>query len=40
MPGGYDHAWSNALGEYILTNDPNFNPNIGSNLNWEAMKWR
>lgn len=38
LPGGYENAWSNALGEYIVTNDPNFNPNIGSNQNWEAMK--
>jgi hypothetical protein len=37
LPGGYDHAWSTALGEYILTDDPNFNPNIGSNLNWERL---
>jgi hypothetical protein len=37
LPGGYDHAWSTALGEYILTNDPNFNPNIGSNLNWAPL---
>lgn len=38
--GGYDRAWSNALGEYILTSDANFDPNIGSNLNWEAMERR
>lgn len=37
LPGGYDNAWSNALGEYVLTNDPSYDPNIGSNLNWEAM---
>ncbi len=40
LPGGYNYAWSNALGEYILTDDPNFNPNIGSNLNWEQMERR
>ncbi len=38
LPGGYNYAWSNALGEYIVTDDPNFNPNVGSNLNWEAME--
>ncbi len=37
LPGGYRHAWANALGEYILTDDPTFNPNIGSNLNWEPL---
>jgi len=28
---GYTQAWSVPLGEYSLSNDPNFNPNIGSN---------
>jgi len=37
LPGGYNHAWANALGEYILTDDPNFNPNIGSNVTWQQM---
>jgi len=40
LPGGYNYAWSNALGEYILTDDPGFNPNIGSNLTWEQMARR
>ncbi len=38
LPGGYSHAWSNALGEYIVSDDPNFNPNIGSNATWEPMQ--
>ena len=37
LPGGYNHAWANALGEYIVTDDPNFNPNLGSNSNWEPL---
>jgi hypothetical protein len=37
LPSGYNHAWSNNLGEYILSDDPNFNPNVGSNLHWENM---
>ncbi len=37
LPGGYEHAWSTALGEYILTDDPNFNPNIGSNMDWAPL---
>jgi len=37
LPGGYGHAWANALGEYIVTEDPNFNPNLGSTLNWQPM---
>lgn len=38
LPGGYGHAWANNLGEYILSEDPNFNPNLGSNLNWQPMQ--
>ena len=37
LPSGYQNAWANALGEYILTDDPNFNPNQHSNLNWEPL---
>jgi len=40
LPGGYDRAWSNGLGEYILSNDANYNPNIGSSRNWESMQQR
>jgi hypothetical protein len=40
LPGGHGYAWCNALGEYILSDDPNFNPNIGSNLNWQQMQRR
>jgi hypothetical protein len=38
LPSGYNHAWSNNNGEYILSDNPNFNPNEGSNLHWEPMK--
>ncbi|WP_020585783.1 hypothetical protein [Desulfobacter curvatus] len=34
LPGGYDHAWANPLGEYILSNDAGFNPNQNSGNNW------
>ncbi|MDO9265153.1 MAG: hypothetical protein Q7U02_14380 [Desulfosalsimonadaceae bacterium] len=37
LPGGYSHAWTNAGGEYILTDNPNYNPNVGSNQNWEEL---
>lgn len=37
LPSGYNEAWTNASGEYVLSNDPNFNPNIGSNANWQRM---
>jgi hypothetical protein len=38
LPSGYNQAWSNNNGEYIMSDNPNFNPNVGSNLNWEPMK--
>jgi hypothetical protein len=38
LPGGYVHAWSNGGGEYILTNDANFDPGAGSNVSWTAME--
>lgn len=37
LPSGYGNAWANNLGEYIVTESPGFNPNIGSNLHWEQL---
>lgn len=37
LPSGYGHAWCNNLGEYIVTDNPNYNPNVGSNLAWKPM---
>jgi len=38
LPAGYGHAWTNALGEYIVSESEDFNPNIGSNKNWQKMQ--
>jgi hypothetical protein len=38
LPSGYGHAWANGLGEYIVTESADFNPNVGSNLHWERME--
>ena len=38
LPSGYGNAWANNLGEYILTESPSFNPNVGSNLNWQQIE--
>jgi len=38
LPSGYDRAWTNNLGEYILSDDPGFDPNIGSQQNWGLME--
>lgn len=37
LPSGYGHAWANNLGEYVVTDDPTYNPNVGSNPHWNAM---
>ena len=38
LPGGYDHAWSNALGEYIVSDVADFDPNQHSNVEWQSMR--
>jgi hypothetical protein len=40
LPGGYDHAWSNGLGEYIVSNDHMFDPNLNSTMNWQQLEKR
>ena len=38
LPNGYDRAWTNGQGEYILSDNPNFDPNVGSNQNWTPLR--
>ena len=38
LPSGYGNVWANNLGEYIVTESLSFNPNIGSNLNWQQIE--
>ena len=40
LPLGYDQAWTNGLGEYVLSDDSGFDPNIGANQNWQLMRKR
>ncbi|UCF20121.1 MAG: hypothetical protein JSU87_01555 [Gemmatimonadota bacterium] len=40
LPSAYDEAWVSSSGEYILSNNPNLNPNVGSNQSWERMRAR
>jgi hypothetical protein len=37
LPSGYSNAWTNSLGDYILSDSPSYNPNTESNLNWQQM---
>jgi hypothetical protein len=34
----YDHAWSNGSNEYVMSDDPNFNPNGALNGDWSALQ--
>ena len=40
LPGGYENAWTTANGDYILSNDAFFDPNIGSSVDWERIRAR
>lgn len=37
LPSGYSQAWANPSGEYIVSDSPSYNPNIGSTRNWQPM---
>jgi hypothetical protein len=37
LPSGYNDVWVNRSGEYILSNQAGFDPNVGSNLEWRRM---
>jgi hypothetical protein len=38
LPSGYTSAWVNRSGEYILSPEAGFNPNVGSNLEWRRLE--
>lgn len=41
LPNNYDHVYSNGNGEYILSNDVNYDPNRDqniNNLNWDRLE--
>jgi hypothetical protein len=38
LPGGYSHAWAGSNGTYVLSNDPNFNPNDSGNTTWTQLR--
>jgi len=40
LPAGYHQAWTNALGEYIVSESADFNPTISSNQNWRKVERR
>jgi hypothetical protein len=34
----YDHAWLNGSNEYVMSDDPNFNPNINLSGSWNQLQ--
>jgi hypothetical protein len=38
LPAGYDSVWASTMGEYILSNDANYDPNIGSDIDWQSLR--
>jgi hypothetical protein len=38
LNAGYNEAWSRPDGSYILSNDPNFDPNVAFRENWEKLE--
>ena len=39
LPAGYNHAWSDGFGKYIVTDDHTYNPNVGGpNGDWKELE--
>jgi len=38
LPSGYSNAWVNRSGEYILSDQAGFDPNVGSNAQWRRIE--
>ena len=37
LPSGYQQAWTNTLGDYIISDDTTFDPNLESNVTWRQV---
>jgi hypothetical protein len=38
LPGGYNDVWVSGNGEYVLSNEAGFNPNVGDTQNWTRIE--
>lgn len=38
LPGGFSEVWATGTGDWILSNDPLFDPNLNSQLDWELIR--
>ena len=37
LPTGYQQAWTNTMGDYIVSDDSTFDPNLESNITWRQV---
>jgi hypothetical protein len=37
LPMGYRDAWTNPNGDYLISDDPNFDPNVGAAVTWRKL---
>ena len=38
LPSGYSQVWASPTGEYILSNQAGFDPNIGASMEWRRLE--
>jgi hypothetical protein len=38
LPSGYREVWASPSGEYVLSNDANFDPSAGTNVEWRRIE--
>lgn len=38
LPSGYRQAWAGSNGQVILSNDPNYDPNVGGTTTWTNLR--
>jgi hypothetical protein len=38
LPSGYREAWTNPKGDYIVSSETHFNPNIGNSPDWQRIE--
>ncbi|MEO8583559.1 MAG: hypothetical protein ABI415_07170, partial [Flavitalea sp.] len=37
LPSGYNNAWVNNKGEYLMSDQPDFDPSVTENGNWKQL---
>ncbi len=38
LPSGYNNVWADSSGNYAMSDNPSYNPNIGDNRNWTRLE--